>query len=205
MILYFLKLIRQRRNAAVRSPSFHHVCFGVDFRVILKTCMGFGFSVTKAREHFSKRLPAMQLIAPVKWNLGESFLSCREPKRSGVWPAGVGFTPSKGWRGLETSPGRQPSIDFSGSFAWANKSSRELFICASVREEIWLWPPASLVFLALWGGSSRFQSVSAGAVHAVVKTMRINESHSLLGDPGKPALQSRNGKSFYSVFWPERN
>lgn len=108
IILYFLNLIRQHRNDAVRSPSFHHMCFGIDFHVLLQTCVGLDFLVTMHMEHFSKQLPATQFIVPVKRNLGKSFLCFREPKTSRVWPVLVGFFPREGWWGLETSPGHQP-------------------------------------------------------------------------------------------------
>lgn len=94
---------------------------------------------------------------------------------------------------------RSSAIDFSSSFAWANKGSHELFISASIWEDIWLWAPVSSVFLALWCGSSRFQSISAGAIHADVKTMPINESHSPRGDPWKTcyAVTQRQEFSFH--------
>lgn len=97
---------------------------------------------------------------------------------------------------------RLSAFGCNGRFAWANKSSHELFICASIREKIWLWLPDSSVLWALWGGSSLFQSVSAGAFHPVVKTMCVDESHSPRGDPWKTC--SVKCKSFYSILAGER-
>lgn len=97
---------------------------------------------------------------------------------------------------------RLSAFGCNGRFAWANKSSHELFICASIREKIWLWLPDSSVLWALWGGSSWFQSVSAWAFHPVVKTMCVDESHSPRGDPWKTCSVKR--KSFYSILAGER-
>lgn len=145
--------------------------------------------------NFSKQLPEMQLIIPAKWNLGTSLLPLRE-KEQGL-ACGGGIHPRWGLMWTWNRP-RSSAFDCSGSFAWANKSSHELFICASIREEIWLWLPASSVLWALWGGSSWFQSVSAGAFHAVVKTMWVLK----WGDPWKTC--SVNGKNFYPILAGER-
>jgi len=139
-----------------------------------------------------------------KMQFREKLSALQRTKKEGGLACGGGIHPERGVMRAWNRP-RSSAIDFSSSFAWANKGSHRLFICASVREEIWLWTPASSIFLALWGGSSRLQSVSAGAVHAVVKTMWITESHSPFTWPLENLLRCHSTARIFILFWPERD
>lgn len=162
--------------------------------------MRLGFSYD-AHTQFFKATPRNAVNHSSKMEFREKLSALKRNEKEQGLACGGGI--HSGWGVMWTwNRARSSAFDCSGSFAWANKSSHELFISASIREEIWLWLPASSVLQALWGGSSWFQSVSAEAFHAVVKTMWVDESHSPLGDPWKTC--SVNGKNFYPILAGER-